>query len=271
MNLTKCNKGHYYDGDKYSSCPFCSGAGPAGDSVTLAAGVPSSDVTVSMPSGIPSDDSVTMMNASFDDPVTQKSVQTGVTGEYASNIPDFSGIASSAPLPSDDAVTQSHYRPMMDAIAEQPVSTEPVVGWLVCTSGQYFGRSFPLKAGRNFVGRSPQMDVCLSGENSVSRDRHAVIIYEPRGRMFIAQPGDARELFYLNDKVVLDNERLSPYDEISIGKVNMLLIPFCTEKFAWEDLEKKKDEKKNKSGKKNQDEKKDSTGISLNKETKELT
>lgn len=270
MNLTKCNKGHYYDGDKYSSCPFCSGAGPAQDSMTVAAGSGSSDVTVSMPSGNAANDPVTVVNSSYDEPVTQKSVQTGVTGEYIPDIPGFSDMGG-AVLPSDDAVTQSHYRPMMDAIAEQPVSTEPVVGWLVCTSGQYFGRSFPLKAGRNFVGRGPQMDVCLSGENSVSRDRHAVIIYEPRGRMFIAQPGDSRELFYLNDKVVLDNERLSPYDEISIGKVNMMLIPFCTEKFAWEDLEKKKDEKKNKSGKKNQDEKKDSTGISLNKETKELT
>lgn len=50
MNLTKCSKGHYYDGDKYSSCPFCSGtgAGSAGDSVTIAAGTGSSDVTVSL-------------------------------------------------------------------------------------------------------------------------------------------------------------------------------------------------------------------------------
>ena len=83
------------------------------------------------------------------------------------------------------------------------------------------------------------MDVCLEGEPSVSRDRHAVIIYEPRGRVFIAQPGDSRELFYLNDKVVLDNEKLKPYDILSIGKVELMVIPFCTEKFAWEDLEKK--------------------------------
>ena len=40
MNLTKCSKGHYYDGDKYSGCPFCNGAGAAsgGDSMTVAAG-----------------------------------------------------------------------------------------------------------------------------------------------------------------------------------------------------------------------------------------
>lgn len=251
MNLTKCSKGHYYDGDKYAGCPFCSGAGagPAGDSVTIAAGSGNSDVTVSLGSSAAAEDPVTVKNTDSSDPVTQKSFSTGVTGDFNSIVSNFSGIPGAGSLPDDDVVTQSHYRPMMDELVEEPVSTEPVVGWLVCTSGQYFGRSFPLKAGRNFVGRSPHMDVCLSGENSVSRDRHAVIIYEPRGRMFLAQPGDSRELFYLNNKVVLDNEKLNPYDVISIGKVDMMLIPFCTEKFAWEDLEeKKKDKKKKKAG-----------------------
>ena len=152
---------------------------------------------------------------------------------------------------------------LQDSPAGVPVMTAPVVGWLVCISGSYFGRSFPLKAGRNFVGRSPQADVCLEGEKSVSRDRHAVIIYEPKGRLFIAQPGDSRELFYLNDKVVLDNEKLSPYDIIAVGKVELMLMPFCTDKFAWEDLEKKKEAKNNK------DEKKKNAGINLNKEAEE--
>ena len=78
----------------------------------------------------------------------------------------------------------------------------------------------------------------MDGENSVSRDRHAVIIYEPRERMFIAQPGDSRELFYINDDVVLDNVVLKPYDVISLGKVDMMIIPCCTKEFAWEDLAK---------------------------------
>lgn len=273
MNLTKCSKGHYYDGDKYSSCPFCSGAGagPAADSVTVAAGPGSSDVTVSLGSASAANDPVTVMSsnhAASSDPVTQKSYQTGVTGDYTPQMDNFSNIPGTNPFPDDDVVTQSHYQPIMDNFVEEPVSAEPVVGWLVCISGRYFGQSFPLKAGRNFVGRSPQMDVCLGGENSVSRERHAVIIYEPRGRMFLAQPGDSRELFYLNDKVVLDNEKLNPYDILSIGKVDMMLIPFCTEKFAWEDLEKQKEEKKKKK-EEMKDKKKKDAGISLSKETEE--
>ncbi len=225
MNLVKCSKGHFYDSDRYSSCPHCVSAGVAEESMTIS--MPSglsdavtvaslSDVTVAVG---PQDNSepVTVAGDSIamSDPVTQRSSENMVTGRLYTN-------------PSEET--------------EITAGEEPVVGWLVCISGRYYGKSFPLKGGRNFIGRSRQMDVCLEGESSVSRDRHGVVIYEPRKRTFLVQPGDSRELFYLNDKVVLDNQKLEPYDVISLGKTEMMLIPFCTDKFAWEDLEKKDDE-----------------------------
>ncbi len=250
MNLVKCNKGHFYDSDKFPSCPHCGPVSAGGDSVTVAMSSGSSDVTVAMGGGggepmtvAGGSEPVTIASSSLsDDPVTQKSQAKDVAGGGISaamqSIENGSGM-----FLDDDPVTISHYSPLMEQI-KAPVKRDPVVGWLVCTAGKYLGQSFPLKSGRNFVGRSQQMDVCLEGEASVSRDRHAVIIYEPRGRMFLAQPGDSRELFYLNDKVVLDNEKLAPYDRLSVGNVELLLIPFCTEKFAWEDLEKKGEDKK---------------------------
>ncbi len=235
MNLLKCSKGHFYDGDKFASCPFCAGSSPAGgDSVTVS--LPSggsNDVTMAMPSSAPiSSEPVTVAGyQAADDPVTQKSA----VPESAMSFADaMQNAQSCSAMPDDDNRTVSYYSQKIS----QPVLQEPVVGWLVCTRGKYFGQSFSLKSGRNFVGRSANMDVCLDGENSVSRDRHAVIIYEPRERMFIAQPGDSRELFYINDDVVLDNVVLKPYDVISLGKVNLMIIPFCSREFAWEDLEK---------------------------------
>lgn len=35
MKLTRCNNGHYYDADTYSSCPHCGGGG-AGENKTVA-------------------------------------------------------------------------------------------------------------------------------------------------------------------------------------------------------------------------------------------
>ena len=126
----------------------------------------------------------------------------------------------------DDMKTVSFYGEML--------GTEPVVGWLVCIEGKKKGKSFELKAGKNFVGRSSSMDVILEGDSSVSRERHAILIYEPKSRKFIAQPGESRELFYLNDSVVLENVEMKLGDVMQVGKTILKFVPFCNADFGWE-------------------------------------
>jgi len=248
MNLMKCNNNHFYDGDKFSSCPHCStqdadsvtvyhtSSGQAGPTAGLQSGHDIEPVTVA---GSENSESVTVARQVLSDPVTQK--DNGKNADNASFQEAMQKIQRENPLPlvADEEVTMSYYRQQITA----PVLSEPVVGWLICTKGKYFGQSFNLKSGRNFIGRGPQMDVSLEGEESVSRDRHAVIVYEPMGRIFLAQAGDARELFYVNDSVVLDNVQLKPYDTLSLGKVDLRFIPCCTREFAWEDIAKEADGK----------------------------
>ena len=113
---------------------------------------------------------------------------------------------------------------------------EPVVGWLVAVAGNHFGEDFKLKTGRNFIGRSTEMDVKLTGDSSVSRDRHAVIVYEPRGNVFLVQPGDAKELFYINERVVLAATKIAAYDILNLGETKLMFIPCCSEKFNWDSV-----------------------------------
>lgn len=122
------------------------------------------------------------------------------------------------------------------------MKTEPVTGWFVAISGEHFGEDFKLKSGRNFIGRSPEMDVALVADNSISREKHAVILYEPRSNTFMVQPGDAKELFYLNDKVVLEATKINANDIISLGETNLLFIPCCSSKFNWDDVKPKDNE-----------------------------
>ena len=128
----------------------------------------------------------------------------------------------------DDQKTQRH--------SSLDSNVEPVVGWLVCLNGEDAGKSFTLKSGRNFIGRGADMDVVLSGDMSVSREKHAIILYEPKKRVFLAQPGESKELFYVNDEVVLNVTSLNAYDKIAIGNTELYFVPFCGEVFAWEDL-----------------------------------
>ena len=115
---------------------------------------------------------------------------------------------------------------------------EPVAGWLVCIQGPSFVASYTLKTGRNFIGRGSDMDVVLAQDNSVSRQRHAIVLYEPRKREFIVQPGDSRELFYLNDDVVLGPEHLKAQDVLTVGNTSLMFFPCCGENFSWDDYKK---------------------------------
>lgn len=112
---------------------------------------------------------------------------------------------------------------------------EPVVGWLICVKGESFGESFNLKAGKNFIGRGSGMDVMLAQERSVSRDKHAVITFEPKKRIFLIQPGDSSGLVYLNHDLLMTFAQLSAYDTIQLGDAFFKFVPFCGDKFIWDD------------------------------------
>lgn len=119
--------------------------------------------------------------------------------------------------------------------AANKVST-PCVGWLVALGGEHIGTDFRLKAGKNFIGRDMQMDVALTEDKSVSRDRHAIVVYEPKAHLYLVQPGESSSLVYRNDQVVLTPVKLEAYDVITVGDVNLLFMPLCGERFNWGDL-----------------------------------
>lgn len=248
MNLQKCKNGHFYDTDKYASCPHCAKSGAREDMHTEvlepAGGMAHRAAPRSAPAPVrrpvqpqrEAEDHRTL-------PVTEMSPK-----EPAKEPEDYR-LQPAAEAISKEAGTgmQEKINPEIFEVKTEDsqnhtvgyysrvIGTEPVVGWLVCTEGDYFGESFKLKSGRNFIGRSSGMDVVLSSDMSVSRSRHGIVVYEPRKRIFIAQPGESRELFYLNDEVVLSNMEMHAYDVLTIGTTKLMLIPCCGERFSWED------------------------------------
>ncbi len=117
---------------------------------------------------------------------------------------------------------------------QRALGTEPVVGWVVCVDGVHFGEDFKIKSGRNFIGRSGTMDISLSGDKTISRERHAILTYDPKGNVFMIQPGDSSELCYLNGQLVLIPTQLKANDRISLGESELMFVPFCSESFMWE-------------------------------------
>lgn len=201
MTLVKCPNGHYYDSSRFgNNCPHCGMSG--------AASIGADQTTV--PLNIP------------DAPQPANAVTEPLTVSQPANV--------TVPIVSDDDRTLPVTADMLDGMVEKPA---PVVGWLVCTDGVNKGTDYRLHQGRNFIGRSPEMDVCILGDNTVSRSSHAIVVYDPRSNVYLAQPGSSKELFYVNDKLVLNPVELKTMDLLNIGDTKLMFVPLCGEQFHW--------------------------------------
>ena len=116
---------------------------------------------------------------------------------------------------------------------QKKIGIDPVVGWLVCTEGADRGRDYRLHSEKNFIGRSEHMDVCIRGDETISRENHAIVSFNPRNNTFKLQPGDGRGLVYLNGENIDTPWQLKSYDGIELGRTKFMFVPFCSDHFTW--------------------------------------
>ncbi|MBE5924161.1 MAG: FHA domain-containing protein [Lachnospiraceae bacterium] len=218
--MAKCPNGHFYESDKFAACPFCESVvgGGNGQKVTMPIGE-----NPGMNKTIPTDEVKEMQKT---EPI--KSADDNKDKPNGNLTDKFD----------KDIKKQGDMQKTVSFFSENGSNQVPAVGLLLCVEGDNFGETYLLKAGKNFIGRSNTMDVVISEDNSVSREKHAIILYEPRKRMFLAQPGESSELYYVNGEVVLNVLELHEYDEISLGKTKLLFVPICGPQFSWEDYTK---------------------------------
>ena len=110
---------------------------------------------------------------------------------------------------------------------------DPVVGYCIVADGPMRGMDFRLHSGRNFIGRSAEMDITLADDETVSREGHAVISYDERSNRFHISPGVGRGIAYLNGNEVAGSEELAAYDLIEVGSTKLIFLPLCGERFLW--------------------------------------
>ena len=112
--------------------------------------------------------------------------------------------------------------------------TDPVVGWLICIAGPNIGRDYRIGAGTNSIGRDGSNRIAVFGDNSISRDKHCMVIYEPKKMQFFLKAGDSTGLTYLNEEYVTDMTPLKAGDVLEIGASKFYFFPLCGDKFKWE-------------------------------------
>ncbi|MCL1792350.1 MAG: FHA domain-containing protein [Oscillospiraceae bacterium] len=104
-------------------------------------------------------------------------------------------------------------------------------GWLVCVKGFAKGKSYTLHRGRNYAGRSMDMDVVLSDDLSISREKHFSVIYDPKSNLFYIVAGSGRT--YINGNHLGNDQELFEGDLISAGESEYIFIPFCKVGRIW--------------------------------------
>jgi FHA domain len=194
MKLKRCDRGHYYDAGLHSRCPSCGVSG----------------------------------------------LNLGITDQHAVTQDNDAPVNDLTPFPATQVrVAEPPFSPPQEigttvAIVHKAIGMDPVVGWLVCVSGPDKGRDFRIRSERNAVGRNPEMPISIRGDDSISRENHAFISYNPRKSSFRIAPGESRGLTYLNGEEVDTPLTLNAYDLIEIGQTQLLFIPLCGERFNWE-------------------------------------
>jgi len=193
--MMRCPEGHFYDPSKHGACPWCA---------------------------LPAD---TEKGAEKTRPVRPGAAKIGPPPLPGPAIPPMP--AAAAPAGPRPGATR---RVGAETMAGK---SDPVVGWLVCLEGADRGRDYRLHAEKNFIGRAPQMDVCVGGDDTVSRERHGLVIFDPKKQVFWVLPGDASGLVYLNGDIVHSPTQMKRDDVIEVGLTKLVLIPFCEGKYSW--------------------------------------
>ncbi|MBI4906008.1 MAG: FHA domain-containing protein [Acidobacteria bacterium] len=139
-----------------------------------------------------------------------------------------------APTPPASPATPAAAPGATKRVAPKELGIDPVVGWLVCIDGKDKGRDFRIHTERNFLGRSANQDICITGDDTISREKHAILSFDPKKNEFWIQPGESSGLLYINGDAVYVPARLKDRDTIEVGQTRLAFLSFVNENFQWQ-------------------------------------
>lgn len=234
VKKVQCTNNHYFDGNKYKVCPICGMPDKEEKASVIVEPVipPHADINKpddktiglgDMPTN--TDDKVSYSKEERAADTAEKDVMPESYDELHERKTPPSLLKQVEEVSNIDAKTTGRYT---------VEDTEPVVGWLVATNGASKGLSFEINDGKNSIGRMRTNKIVLEGEPSVSREKHAYIIFDAKNVAFYVQSGETDKMTYLNNSPVLTPQQLNPYDKIQLGDCELVFVPLCGEKFSWD-------------------------------------
>lgn len=200
MELKQCENGHFYNSGVHATCPYCSGENA---------------------------------NATIGVQPVPEPVQEPVQFESMNHISDDIGKTVAGGFYNNTNVSSSAKDPRTVAMIKKETGIDPVVGWLVALNGKEIGKDYRVHADNNFIGRGENMDICVRGDDTISRENHAILSYDMEEKSFYLTPGSGRSIVRLNGKSIFTTAEMKAYDQIKLGNTVLAFMPFCGEEFDW--------------------------------------
>ncbi|MDP9192943.1 MAG: FHA domain-containing protein [Acidobacteriota bacterium] len=108
-----------------------------------------------------------------------------------------------------------------------------VVGWLVGLNGATRGETFPIRMGRNVIGRDRRSDIVINDDQASSH--HADLVFRPEERRFILMDHNSTNGTYVNELEIEPRRDLVEKDIVRVGGHRFLFSPLCHDGFHWDD------------------------------------
>lgn len=206
---------HYYDANKYGSCPYCSSGGFT----------PTIDPFAGSPAPGPANAGSSTVN-----PATVNPSPANGPAQYGNFTP------TEDPLVANRAAERMSKTQFVD-LSTPAGAPVPVVGWLVAVEGPCRGTDYRIHTGYNYIGREVG-DICIHGDNTISAEKDANVTYVPQTKRFYIAHELGKNVLLVNDLPVIGGSmELHNYDRITIGTTQLMFVGLCGEQFSWGDKE----------------------------------
>lgn len=210
----RCDNGHFID-ESWDICPYCP------------QDLSEPEIPVVRPRAVEALAPAAPSPVSVSQPLPRPSGRDSMSGSMSGSMP---GSMSGSMSGSVSAVM-----PMERTVAASRIESQKryVVGWLVGINGASRGESYPVRMGRNVIGRDRKSDIVINDDQASSH--HADLVFRPEEKRFILMDHNSTNGTYVNEAEIEPRRDLAPKDVIRIGSHRFLFMPLCHDGFHWDD------------------------------------
>lgn len=147
-------------------------------------------------------------------------------------------VRAGAPKPPEAAARTTLVRGKSQ-VTRGAFDQDPVVGWLVVVGGPGIGQFRPIFEGNNSLGRASSNRIAVDfGDDAISAEEQAYIRYDSAERSFLFVPNLAKtNVVSVNEKRPTSAVELAQMDVITMGRTQLVFVPFCGPDFDWAALQ----------------------------------